>query len=478
MLRYLLLRLGQSVLTVFGVMVITFLLFRVGSGDIASVHKGQKATAQERAEWRHKYGYDRPMVINLHRRLVIRDKTGGDRSLKVSDPKGSNAANALALIVPGRPAGQSQEPTDNRPPNTLIGKFVWWLSDDTPIERLTGGEPLVAEPKKQRTKKPTPSGSATGPAAGAAAGPPATKEQDAPVEPVLLFQMADGSTLRVNVKGVRTCGGLIRRINEHPDNQGRLEAKTSSLGFVSFFDSQFFHHLIDSITFRSRSLRDNRRLTRIIADHAPASLAITVPALAIGWALAMVISCYVAYYRGSIGDKLGVFFSVLGMCIPFLAFVIFGQWLMFKIAPTHAYGVFYRGNVYLPIAIMVIAGIGGSVRFYRTIILDETNRDYVRTARAKGVPLGGVLYKHVLRNCMLPILTNLVLAIPFLFMGNLIVERSFGIPGLGDLMLSSITNRDEPILSGIVFLTALIFTLGILVTDLCYTAFDPRIRLR
>ena len=192
----------------------------------------------------------------------------------------------------------------------------------------------------------------------------------------------------------------------------------------------------------------------------------------------MVVSCFVAYYHDTWMDKVGVLLSVIGMCIPFLAFMIFGQWLMFSIAPRYAYGLGDRVNIYVPVVIMIVAGLGGSVRFYRTIILDQVNRDYVRTAKAKGVPLPGILFKHVLKNCMLPILTNLILAIPFLIMGSLLAESYFGIPGLGDLMLSSINGRDEPIMSGLVFLTALVYTIGLLVTDLSYAVFDPRIRLR
>ncbi|MDP7288652.1 MAG: ABC transporter permease, partial [Phycisphaerae bacterium] len=146
-------------------------------------------------------------------------------------------------------------------------------------------------------------------------------------------------------------------------------------------------------------------------------------------------------------------------------------------APTRAYGLAYRSNVYLPIAIMVIAGLGGSVRFYRTVILDQVNRDYVRTARAKGASLPAVLFKHVLKNCMLPILTNLILALPFLIMGSLLVETYFGIPGLGDLLLSSINGRDEPVVNAMVFLTAIIYTTGVMLTDISYALFDPRIRL-
>jgi peptide/nickel transport system permease protein len=130
------------------------------------------------------------------------------------------------------------------------------------------------------------------------------------------------------------------------------------------------------------------------------------------------------------------------------------------------------------VIIAVVAGLGANVRFYRTVILDEVNRDYVRTAMAKGVPMPTVMFRHVLKNCMLPILTNLVLAIPFLILGSLLLERFFGIPGLGGLMLSSIMDRDVPIVTGLTFLTAVIYTAGLLVTDILYAVFDPRIRLQ
>ena len=245
-----------------------------------------------------------------------------------------------------------------------------------------------------------------------------------------------------------------------------------------FWDTQFFNHFVDSITFRVRSYQTNELLTDIILKRGKYSLALTVPIMAIGWLLAMVISSIVAYYRDSWIDRVGVFLSVLGMCIPYLAYMIIGQWFMFQVAPTSAWGLGHRYNIYVPIMIAVIAGLGSSVRFYRTIILDETNRDYVRTALAKGVPLTGVMFKHILKNCMLPILTSLVVYIPFLIMGSLLLEQFFGIPGLGDLMLSSINARDVPIVSGLTFLVAVMYTGALLLTDILYAVFDPRIRLR
>ena len=476
MLLYLLRRLLWSVLTILGVMVLTFLLFRVIAGDIAAANLGERATARQRADWLHRHGYDKPWLLNLHSRLLLIDRTstpGGSElqePFMVRQPEGSEAANALALFAPerGEVRGPSGEPVTR---DALIGRAVYRLAPETPLAKLTDGEDLVKGPEDDQRAP------AAAPSTRAATQPEPAAEPAVP-QPILLLLLADGTKLQVDLAGVETAGDLLERINELPDNGGKVEATFTHWRPAGLFDSQFFHHLWTSATFDAKSLRDNRKLTAIIAEHAPKSLALTVPALALGWVLSLATACVVAYYRGSLIDRAGVFLSVLGMCVPFLAFMIFGQWLMFAIAPQHAYGLSSRANIYVPVAIMVVAGLGGQVRFYRTVILDETNRDYVRTARAKGVPLPTVLFKHILKNCMLPILTNLITAIPFLMMGSLLVESYFGIPGLGDLMLSSIADRNEPILSGMVFLLTLIYTLGVLVTDVSYGLFDPRIRLR
>jgi len=440
-------RSGQAVLTVIGVMIVTFLLFRGVAGDIAAARLGAKATEPQKAEWRHRYGYDRPPLINIHNQLVFTDHTGGDGRFVAGDvdPK-VKTIEPLALIPGDPPEGDDgDDEKAGKPSPLLLGRYVRGLSRDTSLARL--GVDLEGR-----------------------------RKLGAPVR--IGFALMDGTWLEVDVSGARTCGELIDAVNDHPANQGRVTGEILTWRWSGILKSQFVDHLWKSVTFSGQSFVTNERLTKIIAKRAPKSLAITVPSLALGWFVAMIIACFVAYYRGSLIDRAGVFLSVLGMCIPFLAFMIYGQWLMFTIAPRHAYGIFYRGNVYVPILITVIAGLGGSVRFYRTVILDEVHRDYVRTARAKGAPLTGVLFRHVLRNCMLPILTNLILAIPFLIMGNLLVESYFGIPGLGDLLLTSFNKRDEAVLNGLVFLTSVIYTLGLLLTDLSYAIFDPRVRLR
>jgi peptide/nickel transport system permease protein len=432
-------------------MLISFLLFRAIAGDIASIHAGAKNSEQYRQEWRQRHGYDRPLMLNLHRMLMFEDKSAGRFPLDVKDvmdeTRYSRTGDVLALVL-------SQ--TSN---SVRVGRYVPWLSMDSGIQKLTDNKPLEGVREKKTDPEPN--------------------------RAILKFILADGQTLEIDVTGSKTCGELIRRVNQAAQNrkpgtdQPLVEASISAWSLKDIFNAQFWPYLLNSATFQSRSLKDNKKLTEIIVERAPYSLAFTVPAMAIGWVAGMIISCVVAYYRGSLIDKIGVFLSVLGMCIPFLAFMIIGQWLMYEIAPEHAYGLTSgRGNIYVPVFIMVVAGLGGSVRFYRTVILNEVNQDYVRTARAKGTPLPTILFKHVLKNCMLPILTNLILSIPFLIMGSLLVESYFGISGLGDLLLTSFNDGDEPVLNGLVFLTALIYTIGLLITDLSYAVFDPRIRLR
>ncbi len=264
-------------------------------------------------------------------------------------------------------------------------------------------------------------------------------------------------------------------------NKDVIFNKTAGAKFWTgeFYDTQFWRHMIDCVTFQGHSYRyPDKTLMSIIAEKAKYSLALTVPMMAIGWFAGLAISAFVAYFRGTIIDRAGVFITVLGMCVPFLAYMILGQWAMFQISPQHAWGLASPVNIYVPVAIGVIAGLGGSVRFYRTVFLDEMNRDYVRTARAKGVPLPGILFRHVLRNCMLPILTSVVMSIPFLIMGSLLLEQFFGVNGLGDLFLSSINDRDVPIITGLTFLTTVIYVIGLVITDILYAVFDPRIRLR
>lgn len=482
---YILRRLIQAIFTILGVMLLTFVLFRLITGDVTAQFVNPKLGKEARVAWLRRNKLDRPLVVNLRRRLRFVDRTSGAGALAVRDAPGSRAAAAMMLERPFQPRRPGGEPDANAA-RTIVSLPVQLLSFDTPLAELTEGDPWAVAPRRgAAATRPATQGADTQPTSRA-------EPSSAAPGPALIFALRDGTELKVDLSSLSgptrhgkahpapsaTCRDLARRVRDHPLNGGKLAVEITDWSFADLLNSQFLWHLWESVTFGNRSYKTNELLLDIIARRAKYSLAITIPAMALGWLAAMVVSSIVAYYRGSWIDRFGVFFCVLGMCVPYLVYMIVGQALIFLVAPTAAWGLHRPANIYVPIGIALIAGLGGGVRFYRTVILDQVQQDYVRTARAKGVPLYGILFRHVLKNCMLPILTSLVLSIPFLIMGSLLLERFFGVPGLGSLMVTSVSDRDVPIISGLTFLTALVYTIGLLLTDVLYAVFDPRIRLR
>ncbi|MCB4763629.1 MAG: ABC transporter permease, partial [Sulfurovum sp.] len=170
------------------------------------------------------------------------------------------------------------------------------------------------------------------------------------------------------------------------------------------------------------------------------------------------------------------------MSVSGLFYIIAGQVLFSKIwhwVPISGYEDDWGGIkfIILPVIIGIFAGLGAGVRWYRSIFLEQINQDYVRTARAKGLSELHVLFRHVLRNGMLPILTGVVVIIPSLFMGSLIMESFFGIPGLGSYTIDAINAQDFSIVKAMVFLGSVLYITGLILTDISYTLFDPRVKL-
>lgn len=226
---------------------------------------------------------------------------------------------------------------------------------------------------------------------------------------------------------------------------------------------------------------NNIDITSQIGERMWASLTIAVPTFLLGLLVNITISMIVAYYRATYVDFWGTILAVIIMSVSQLFYIIGGQWLfgrVFRLFPISGYdsGVELLKFVILPVVIGIISGIGGGIRFYRTIFLEEVNRDYVRTARAKGLSEGIVLFKHALKNAMIPILTNVVLAIPLLFMGSLVMEAFFAIPGLGSFTIEAIQAQDFAIVRSMVYLGSVLYIVGLLMTDISYTLVDPRIR--
>lgn len=248
------------------------------------------------------------------------------------------------------------------------------------------------------------------------------------------------------------------------------------------WDSQFINHLKNAVTFNfGRSWSDRELIIDKIKRGAGPSLLLTVPMFLGTLIISISLALIVAFLRGTIIDTLAVLLCVAGMSIPFLSFILFGQYfLAFK---WGIFPVFFWPDlspvqyVGLPVLIGIVAGLGGNLRFYRTVMLDEMSCDYVRTAFAKGLDTRRVLFKHVLKNAMIPIITQVIMAIPFLFLGSLLLERFFGIPGLGYLMIDAIGARDFQVINAMTYIGAILFVVFNLITDICYSLVDPRVSL-
>jgi len=228
---------------------------------------------------------------------------------------------------------------------------------------------------------------------------------------------------------------------------------------------------------------DGRDIATEILTRMGPSLAIALPTFILGLSVAVSFALLQVFFRATALDFAGVVLCVAMMSISGLFYVIGGQWLVSKIwhlVPISGYssGLDAPKFLILPVVIGVIAGIGSSARWYRTIFLEEILRDYVRTARAKGLPERVVLFRHVLRNALIPILTGVVVVIPTLFMGSLLTESFFGVPGLGSYTIDAINAQDFAVVRSMVFIGSVLYIAGLILTDISYTFADPRVRLQ
>jgi peptide/nickel transport system permease protein len=239
---------------------------------------------------------------------------------------------------------------------------------------------------------------------------------------------------------------------------------------------QLVDHYRRMLTFDfGRSDADDAPIARRLREGAGPSLAFTVPTFLLGLPLGIALSLFVAYFRDTYIDRVGVVIAVLSMSVSVLLYIIGGQFLLGKL--LHWFPISgFDGDpavilrfIALPVMIGVAGGVGSDVRFYRTVFVEETSRDYVRTARAKGCGDGRIMARHVLRNAMIPILTRVVVAIPFLFTGSLLVESFFGIPGLGAMTVEAIQGNDFSTLRVMVYIGALAFVGFQILTDVAYT---------
>ena len=264
----------------------------------------------------------------------------------------------------------------------------------------------------------------------------------------------------------------------------QMEELRRELGLDRSWPHQYWDVLKSAFTFDfGRSWSSKQEIMEMVKQGAIPSLTVTLPAFIIGLLLSISISLFVSFHRGKMVDRMVVFLTVALMSFPSLAYILFGQYFfgyklgLFEISGYEFGFPYFIPYVILPGIIWVAVSIGPDVRFFRTLMLDEIYQDYVRTARAKGVAERVVLFKHVLKNAMIPIITHVMNQVPFLFLGSLLLESFFGIPGLGGLILEALNNNDFPTIKAMAILIAVIYTFFNLLMDVLYTVVDPRVRL-
>ena len=253
-------------------------------------------------------------------------------------------------------------------------------------------------------------------------------------------------------------------------------------GLHKFSNTLFVKKSLNLFTFHFGRSDEGRDIGHDISQRMWPSLALAVPTLIIGLAVNITFALLIALFRGSFFDRFSMMICVIMMSVSGLFYIILGQFLLAKLlnlVPISGYhsGLSAIKFLILPVIVGMIGGIGAGVRWYRTIFLEEIHRDYVRTARAKGLSELAVLFKHVLKNALIPILTGVVVIIPTLFMGSLIMESFFGIPGLGSYTIDAIQQQDFDIVRVMVFLGTVFYIIGLILTDISYTLVDPRVRL-
>lgn len=377
MTTYIIRRLLYMIPIVIGVLLVTFVLFKLVGGDVSQQIAGKNADAETVAEIRHEYGFDKPLFVGF-------ESLEGDAWVAPADP------NVLLAYVEAKGA--------------IVTDYQLVLAREQARQAWLGG----------------------------------------------LFKE-------------RLSEGQIGRAWRMLD-----------------FDSQFLAQFTNAFTFHFGRALDREKISEKILRGVGPSLALTVPMFIGTVVISISFSLIVAFLRGTVWDHSIVILCVAGMSIPYLSFIIFGQY--FFAYKLNWFPIYYDPSrpmylsVILPVLIGIVAGLGTNLRFYRTVMLDEIRNDYVRTAFAKGLTPRKVLFKHVLKNAMIPIITNVVLSIPYLILGSLLLERFFGIPGLGYLMIEAINARDFFVLNAMTFILALLIAVFTLLTDICYAWVDPRVK--
>lgn len=286
---------------------------------------------------------------------------------------------------------------------------------------------------------------------------------------------------RLSIGGQRVSADAIEKWKAERGYDKPLMVNTAKDGLERYTDTIFYQRSLPLLRFDFGASDSGLDISREISQRMWPSLALAIPTFILGLLASVAFSLMLVFFRTTRLDFWGVVLCVVMLSISGLFYIIAGQWLFAKILRLVPYSGFVGGwdmvkFLALPVLVAIIARLGPEARFYRSLFLEEIGKDYVRTARAKGLSERVVLFRHVLRNAMLPILTGTVAALPLLFMGSLISESFFGIPGLGSYTIDAINAQDFSVVRAMVFLGSALYIVGLIMADISYTLADPRVR--
>lgn len=286
---------------------------------------------------------------------------------------------------------------------------------------------------------------------------------------------------RLAIGGQRVSADAVEKWKVDRGYDKPLFYNATASGTDKLTDTIFYERSVPLLRFDFGFSDAGRDIGYEIKQRMGPSLALALPSFFLGLIVSVAFALLLVFFRATRFDFAGVVLCVVMLSISGLFYIIAGQWLFAKVLRWVPYSGYLDGLeslrfLVLPALVAVISGLGSEARFYRTLFLEEIGKDYVRTARAKGLSERIVLFRHVLRNASLPILTGTVSAIPLLFMGSLIAESFFGIPGLGSYTIDAINAQDFSIVRAMVFLGSALYIAGLLLADISYTLVDPRVR--
>ena len=457
MIRYAIRRIWQAAPTVFGVALVTFVLFHVVGGSPALQVLGQHASPAAIEDYNDVRGYNKPLFWG---RYVGTEALRPESFERLTGAWAAWDGAAHDPVEGDAGSGSARLAADE--PSEFAFPFAFELRPGTTY-RLRAAARVEGGTWRLVVRGASPAAATIGP------GPWAVREVEFTVPP------ADASS----GGGARDVGAASVVLEGASGtlwlDDVRLERRVERP-----WDSQFLFYLGQIATFNfGTSHETHQSVSRLVADGILPSLSLTVPMFLVGVATAVAVSLVCAFWRGRWPDRFFLLVSVALMSVNYLVYIIVAQYLLaFRAGLFPIWGFETPYHLVLPVIIGVVSGLGGNVRFYRTVMLDEVNQDYVRTARAKGCGQGRVMFVHVLRNAMIPILTQVVVALPFLYTGSLLLENFFGIPGLGHLAYNAIQSADFDVIKAYTFVGSLLFVAANLITDLLYAVVDPRVRLR